>query len=157
MFRTLPLSIIRSFSLYKQQWYMSYSFADSLWAGSWSSVWNSHGMLQGGFWAGRGLKADMHTKQNTNSIPIYCLLFISVVHSCTWRHITQNNSDCLHHLFHILYLRIKVHILSWLELIILFKYVYSIIITTKWSWNLYNIYLLHTYPVTHIVYEAWSP
>jgi len=33
MFRTVPLSIIRSFSLYTQQWYMSYSFADSLRAG----------------------------------------------------------------------------------------------------------------------------
>ena len=30
MFRTVPLSIIRSFSLYIQQWYMSYMFADSL-------------------------------------------------------------------------------------------------------------------------------
>jgi len=30
MFRTVPLSIIRSFSLYIQQWYISYSFADSL-------------------------------------------------------------------------------------------------------------------------------
>ena len=29
MFRTVPLSIIRIFSLYKQQWYMSYRFADS--------------------------------------------------------------------------------------------------------------------------------
>ena len=28
MFRKLPLSIIRSFSLYTQQWYMSYRFAD---------------------------------------------------------------------------------------------------------------------------------
>jgi len=34
MFRTVPLSIIRSFSLYTQQWYMSYSFADSLRTGS---------------------------------------------------------------------------------------------------------------------------
>jgi len=34
MFRTVPLSIIRSFSLYTQQWYMSYRFADSLQAGS---------------------------------------------------------------------------------------------------------------------------
>jgi hypothetical protein len=33
MFRTVPLSIIRSFSLYTQQWYMSYRFADSLRAG----------------------------------------------------------------------------------------------------------------------------
>jgi hypothetical protein len=29
MFRTVLLSIIRSFSLYTQQWYMSYRFADS--------------------------------------------------------------------------------------------------------------------------------
>ena len=29
MFRTAPLSIIRSFSLYTQQWYMSYRFDDS--------------------------------------------------------------------------------------------------------------------------------
>jgi len=29
MFRTVPLPIIRSFSLYAQQWYMSYRFADS--------------------------------------------------------------------------------------------------------------------------------
>jgi hypothetical protein len=37
MFRTVPLSIIRSCSLYTQQWYMSYRFADSLRAGS---EWN---------------------------------------------------------------------------------------------------------------------
>ena len=30
MFRTVTLSIIRSFSPYTQQWYMSYRFADSL-------------------------------------------------------------------------------------------------------------------------------
>jgi len=34
MFRTVPLPITRSFSLYTQQWYMSYRFADSLRAGS---------------------------------------------------------------------------------------------------------------------------
>ena len=34
MFRTVPLSIIRSFSLYTQQWYMSYTFVDSLREGS---------------------------------------------------------------------------------------------------------------------------
>ena len=34
MFRTVPLSIIRSFSLYTHQWYMSHRFADSLRAGS---------------------------------------------------------------------------------------------------------------------------
>jgi len=33
MFRTVPLSITRSFTLYTQQWYMSYSFVDSLLAG----------------------------------------------------------------------------------------------------------------------------
>ena len=30
MFRTVRLSIIRSFQLHTQQWYMSYRFADSL-------------------------------------------------------------------------------------------------------------------------------
>ena len=34
MFRTIPLSIIRSFSLYTQQLCMSYTFAGSLRAGS---------------------------------------------------------------------------------------------------------------------------
>ena len=34
MFRTVPLSIIRSFLLFTQQWYMSYRFADILRAGS---------------------------------------------------------------------------------------------------------------------------
>jgi hypothetical protein len=34
MFRTIPLSIIRRFSLYTQQCYMSYRFADSLRAGA---------------------------------------------------------------------------------------------------------------------------
>jgi hypothetical protein len=37
MFRTVPLSIIRSFSLYTQQWYMSCRFADSLQPGT---EWN---------------------------------------------------------------------------------------------------------------------
>jgi len=30
MFRAVPLSPIRSFSLYTQQWYMSYGFANGL-------------------------------------------------------------------------------------------------------------------------------
>jgi len=34
MFRTVLLSIVRRFSLYTQQWYMSYTFANSLWAGA---------------------------------------------------------------------------------------------------------------------------
>jgi len=34
MFPTVPLSIIRSFSLYTQQWCISYRFADSLRVGS---------------------------------------------------------------------------------------------------------------------------
>jgi hypothetical protein len=37
-FRTVPLSIIRSYSLYTQQWYMSYRFVDSFRTGS---GWNS--------------------------------------------------------------------------------------------------------------------
>jgi hypothetical protein len=42
MFRTVPLSIIRSFSLYTQQWCTSYNFADSLRAGS---GWNFSNLL----------------------------------------------------------------------------------------------------------------
>jgi len=38
VFRTVPLSIIKIFSLYAQQCYMSYRFADSLQAGSGRSV-----------------------------------------------------------------------------------------------------------------------
>jgi hypothetical protein len=39
MFRTVPLSIIRSFSLYTQQWYVSYNFAERLRAVSgWKSI-----------------------------------------------------------------------------------------------------------------------
>ena len=39
MFQTVPLSIIRSFSLYTQQCYIAYRFADSLQAGSgWSYI-----------------------------------------------------------------------------------------------------------------------
>jgi len=34
MFRTVPLSVIKRFSLYTQQWHMSYRFTDSLRAGS---------------------------------------------------------------------------------------------------------------------------
>jgi hypothetical protein len=34
MFRTVPLSIIRSFLLYTQQWYMSYRFVDGFRAAS---------------------------------------------------------------------------------------------------------------------------
>ena len=42
MFRTVPLSITSSFSLYTQQWYMSYRFADSLRAGSGPSEVRHH-------------------------------------------------------------------------------------------------------------------
>jgi hypothetical protein len=42
MFRTIPMSIIKSYPLYTQQWYMSYRFADSLRAGS---GWNFSSIL----------------------------------------------------------------------------------------------------------------
>jgi len=42
MFRTVPLSIIRSFSLNTRQWYMSYMFADSNSASSWFYYKNYH-------------------------------------------------------------------------------------------------------------------
>jgi len=40
MFQTVPLSTLRSFSLYIQQWYMSYRFADSSRAGSGRNCWS---------------------------------------------------------------------------------------------------------------------
>jgi len=43
MFRSVPLSVIRSFSLYTQQWYVSYRFADNLRA---ASGWKWFGLLQ---------------------------------------------------------------------------------------------------------------
>ena len=42
MFSTVPLSVIRTFSLHTQQWYMLYRFADSLQAGS---EWNCSSVL----------------------------------------------------------------------------------------------------------------
>jgi len=42
MFWTVPLSIVRGFSLYTQQWYMPHRFADSCRAGSGSrSQWKT--------------------------------------------------------------------------------------------------------------------
>jgi hypothetical protein len=41
MFRTVPPSIIRRFSLYTQQWYMSYRFVVSFRAAA-GSGWNFH-------------------------------------------------------------------------------------------------------------------
>jgi len=38
MFWTVPVSIIRRFTLDTKQWYMSYRFTDSLWAGSCSQA-----------------------------------------------------------------------------------------------------------------------
>jgi hypothetical protein len=45
MFRTVPQSIIRSYSLYTQQWYMSYSFVDSFRAAAAGSGWNCSSIL----------------------------------------------------------------------------------------------------------------
>ena len=47
MFRKVPLSVIRSFSLYTHQWYTSYRFADSLRAGSGRKAWPPHSRV---FW-----------------------------------------------------------------------------------------------------------
>jgi hypothetical protein len=42
MFQTVPLSIIRNYSLHTQQWYMSYRFVDSFRTGS---GWNCSSAL----------------------------------------------------------------------------------------------------------------
>jgi len=46
MFRTVSLSIIRSFSLYTQQWYMSYRFGDSLLASCQQTCMNNFEYLK---------------------------------------------------------------------------------------------------------------
>jgi hypothetical protein len=43
MFQTVPMAIIRSYSLYTQQWYTSYRFVDSFRAAG--SGWNSSSIL----------------------------------------------------------------------------------------------------------------
>jgi hypothetical protein len=48
MFRTVPLSIIRSYSLYTQQWYISHRFVDSFRAGAGAAAgsgWNCSSIL----------------------------------------------------------------------------------------------------------------
>ena len=61
MFRTVPLSIIRRFSLYTQQWYMSYRFADSCRAGS---GWNILILLDGCVHSEKLLMMDRETVRN---------------------------------------------------------------------------------------------
>jgi hypothetical protein len=48
MFRTVPLSIIRNYSLYTQQWNMSYRFVDSFRAAG--SEWNSMELIGVSSW-----------------------------------------------------------------------------------------------------------
>ena len=47
MFRTVPLSIIMSFSLYSQQWFISYRFPDSLRAGAYATAFIVRNVLAG--------------------------------------------------------------------------------------------------------------
>ena len=54
MFRTVPLSIISSFSLYTQQWYMSYRFADCLRAG-WVPSWSCSQAVSNPVWHIQGV------------------------------------------------------------------------------------------------------
>ena len=79
MFRTVPLSIIRSFSQYAQQWYMSYRFADSLLAGS---GWNFSSILI--------LLANCKQTCMTCTIA-----------ACTWRTLDDGQRNCPKHVeFH---------------------------------------------------------
>ena len=62
MFRTVPLSIIRSFSLYTLKWYMSYRFADSLRAVELSA--NLYGIYHCSVYSEKLLKMDRETVRN---------------------------------------------------------------------------------------------
>jgi len=59
MFQTVPLFIIRSFSLYTQQWYMSYKFVDSLRSGSVRTTIRTE------------IRPDFARKMSTNLYEIY--------------------------------------------------------------------------------------
>jgi len=63
MFRTVPQPIIRSFSLYTQQWYMSYRFVDSLRAGSGRNCISALILLQ--------FRTDPARKMSANQYDIY--------------------------------------------------------------------------------------
>jgi hypothetical protein len=79
MFRTVPLSIIRSFSLYTQQWYMLQRFADSLRAGS---GWN---------WV-RSLSCSQAVSKTVWHIPLLCV---------QWKTPDDGHSNCPKHVeFH---------------------------------------------------------
>jgi len=67
MFRTVPLSIIKSFSLYTQQWYMSFRFADSLGAGAYAPA---HKLFRFADSLGAGAYAPAH-KLSANLYDIY--------------------------------------------------------------------------------------
>jgi hypothetical protein len=61
MFRTVSLPIIRSFSLYTQQWYVSYRFVDSFGAGS---GWNIMILLESCVYSGKLLMMDRGIVRN---------------------------------------------------------------------------------------------
>jgi len=80
MFQKVPLSIIRSFSLYTQQWYMSYRFADSLQAGS---GWNS-------FHPDPELKQEM--RERAVQKVLIMLQLVSPCIACNWSRIAKQLS-----------------------------------------------------------------
>jgi len=74
MFRTVPLSIIRGFSLYKQRWYMSYRFADSLRTGS-----------------GRKFRLDPARKHKFEKL-VYLFVFIIRINSGSFKILDQDGT-----------------------------------------------------------------
>ena len=93
MFRTVPVSIIRSFSLYTQQWYMSYRYADSLRAGS---GWNSLQLLSGTFITLRRTERDMIIKICRSSCKVPLLLLSDC--NVTWISLSllSHRAACCH-------------------------------------------------------------
>jgi hypothetical protein len=76
MFRTVPLSIIRSSSLYTQQWYMSYRFVDNFRAGSgWNFLpdpaWKGRTPLNE--WSSRRRGSYLHNTQEAHETNICAL------------------------------------------------------------------------------------
>ena len=90
MFRTVPLSINRSSSLYTRQWYMSYRFADSLRAGS---GWKVPILLAS---CGYALSPHRVAQQNTDTAADVVLATLQDNRGVpTARNRPLNTNDCL--------------------------------------------------------------
>ena len=88
MFRRVTLSIIRRFSLYTQQWYMSHRFADSLRASKTKSEKLVHldRLITRIYHDARSPQRQIHYRVNRNPPPVPIRSQINTVHTPTLPH-----------------------------------------------------------------------